>query len=85
METEMIDQTAVVGINRMMDYGIAMTVIAMVAVCTFYLVRYLLQRCDERFTESLKLHRETTQQVLQVVDQNTKAITEFRMDLKAHR
>lgn len=80
---EPVVSAAANGINRMWDYGLAMVILGLVGICAFYLVKYLLNRCDERFTESLRMHRETTDKVIEVVNQNTKAITEFRMELRA--
>lgn len=78
----MIEAFATKGLDKLLDYGLAVTVMALSGVCAFYLVKYLLQRCDERFLESLKMHQETTDRVIEVVNHNTKAISEFRSELR---
>lgn len=80
-----IQTAAGAGLTRMLDYGLAMTIIVMVSICTFYLVKYLLNRCDERFTESLRMHKDTTDKVLDVVSRNSQVIAEFRADLRSGR
>lgn len=70
---EHIEVAAGQGISRLFDYGAAMIVLVLVAVGLAWVIRYLLNRCDERFEEALKRHEDTTTKVGEVLDRNTTA------------
>lgn len=66
-----IETAAGVGIQRLFDYGAAMIVLVLLALAMAWTIRYLLNRCDERFDQSLTRHEETAKQVTAVLDRNT--------------
>lgn len=59
------------GIERLFDYGAAMIVLVLLALAMAWTIRYLLNRCDERFDQSLARHEETAKTVTSVLDRNT--------------
>jgi hypothetical protein len=73
---EHIEKAAGVGLERLFDYGAAMTILVIALIACGFLVRYLLNRCDLRFTESLASHKELTEKMGGIVDKNTVAFTQ---------
>jgi len=63
------------GIEHLFDYGAAMTVLILVLIAGGFLVKYLLARCDARFSDSLETHKELTLRVTDVVEKNAAATT----------
>lgn len=59
-----MENTIINGLSRLLDYGIAVFIMFCCGVACFYLVKYLLQRCDQRFTEALKMNSETSEKSL---------------------
>ena len=68
---EHIETAAGAGIQKLFDYGAAMIVLVLLALAMAYTIRYLLNRCDERFDQSLSRHEETSKHVTTVLDRNT--------------
>ena len=66
-----IGAAAGAGLERLFDYGAAMIVLVLGLLGMAYTIRYLLNRCDERFDQSLSRHEETAKQVTAVLDRNT--------------
>ena len=79
---EHIEKAAAAGIERIFDYGLAMTVMVLAAICAVALVRYLLNRCDQRFDQSLQQHSAMTARVTDVVEKNTVAYVESTAALR---
>jgi hypothetical protein len=79
---EPITSVASKGLERLFDYGAAVTVLALSLIACGFLVRYLLNRCDARFSESLASHKELTEKVSDVVEKNTIAFTQVSERLK---
>lgn len=71
-----ITQAAGIGITKTFDYGLAITVLILGMVCSVLLVRYLLNRCDQRFDQSLQQHITTADKMAEVVKQNTVGFNE---------
>jgi hypothetical protein len=70
---EHIEKAAGKGIESLFDYGAAMAVLLLALLCTAWTIRYLLNRCDERFDQALKRHEETTAKMGEILDRNTTA------------
>ena len=70
------------GIERLFDYGLAVTVLVLVLVAAGLLLRYVLQRCDVRFSESLQSHKELAEKVTQVVEKNTVVVSQVLENLR---
>lgn len=68
---EHIEAAAGTGIEKLFDYGAAMVVLVLLALAMAWTIRYLLNRCDERFDQSLTRHEETAKAVTAVLDRNT--------------
>jgi hypothetical protein len=66
-----IEGAAGKGLERLFDYGAAMIVLVLLALAMAWVIRYLLNRCDERFDQSLTRHETTAKQVTEVLDRNT--------------
>ena len=66
-----IENAAGLGIQKLFDYGAAMVVLVLLALAMAWTIRYLLNRCDERFDQSLTRHEETAKAVTAVLDRNT--------------
>lgn len=70
---EPIANAAGTGISRLFDYGAAMIVLVLICIAAAWTIRYLLNRCDERFDQSLQRHEATSAKVAEVLDRNTTA------------
>ncbi len=68
---EHIETAAGAGLQRLFDYGAAMIVLVLLAIAMAWTIRYLLNRCDERFDQSLTRHEEMAKTITQVLDRNT--------------
>lgn len=70
-----MEQTVVSGVNKLLDYGIAVCFMVLAGIACFYLVKYLLQRCDAKFDKALDMHQSMSTKFANVVDKNTDVIS----------
>ncbi len=77
-----LTQIATTQVERLFDYGIAISVLLLVVIAGGFLVRTLLNRCDNRFQESLDMHRSLTNDVKDVVVKNTTAFYDLREQIR---
>lgn len=70
-----ITQAAGHGLSRLFDYGAAMTVLVLVLIAGAFLIRYLLNRCDQRSEASTQAFQHLQEKTAAVIDKNTEAFT----------
>jgi len=71
-----ISNAAGKGLERLFDYGAAMTILVVIVIASGFLIKYLLNRCDSRFTESLASYEKLTEKMGGIVEKNTVAFTQ---------